>query len=80
MSDDPRACSMCGVKISFRGGDYCDACAREIGAKPQLESCHYCGARAGREQMETIDLSSEDEYYPEIRYLCPRHSGGDTDE
>lgn len=76
--EDPRACSVCGVHIGFFGGEYCDPCAREIGAKPPLERCLHCGQRAPQEQMEPIDLSGEDEYYPEIRYLCRGCSGGES--
>lgn len=68
--DDPRACSLCGVHIGAFGDQYCDPCAREIGAKPPLERCLHCGRDAPREMMESFDVSGPDEYYPEIRYLC----------
>jgi len=71
-ADDPHACSKCGVYIgSFPDGDYCDGCAREIGAKPPLERCLHCGQDAPRERMQSVDLSADDEYYPQIEYLCP---------
>jgi hypothetical protein len=37
-----------------------------------------CDRRAPQDQMESIDVSPEDEYYPEIRYLCRGCSGGDA--
>jgi len=79
-SDDPTACSKCGVHIDMWGGEYCDPCAREIGAKPPIERCLHCGARAPQEQMESVDVSAPDEYYPEIRYLCWDCAGGDGGE
>jgi len=77
-TEDPAACSKCGVHIGAFGGDYCDPCAREIGEKPPLERCMHCGQRAPRNHMETVDISTEDEYYPEIRYFCPDCSGGES--
>ena len=76
--DDPRLCSMCGVYVGFLGDEYCDGCAREIGAKPPLRRCLNCGQRAPEERMETIDVSPEDEYYPEIEYLCRSCSGSES--
>lgn len=76
-ADDPHACSICGVYIgSFPGNEYCDPCAREIGEKPPLISCMGCGGRSPQDQMKPVDISSEDEYYPDIRYLCWSCSGG----
>jgi hypothetical protein len=75
---DPRACSRCGVHIGLLGDEYCNPCAREIGAKPPLERCLGCGCNAPQEQMKTVDVSASDDYYPEIRYLCPDCSGGDA--
>jgi hypothetical protein len=77
-TEDPAACSKCGVHIGAFGSDYCDGCAREIGEKPPLERCMHCGQRAPRNHMESVDISTEDEYYPEIRYFCPDCSGGDS--
>jgi hypothetical protein len=77
-ADEPEACSLCGVHIGFGGDEYCDGCAREIGAKPPLERCLHCGQRAPQEQMEAIDVSTPDEYYPAIRYLCRTCSGGES--
>jgi len=77
-TEDPSACSKCGVHIGTFSGEYCDACAREIGAKPPMQRCLGCGQDAPQEQMKTIDVSPEDEYYPDIRYLCPGCSGGES--
>lgn len=77
-TDDPRACSKCGVHIGFGGDEYCDGCARDVGAKPPLAQCMSCGQQAPQEQMEPVDVSPEDEYYPDVRYLCWRCSGGDS--
>lgn len=68
---------MCGVHIGLLGDEYCDACAREAGAKPPIERCLHCGQDAPREEMETVDLSGPDEYYPKIEYLCRGCSGGE---
>lgn len=75
-ADDPRACSMCGVHIGAFGDDYCEPCARDIGTKPPMERCMHCGEDVPREQAESIDISADEEYYPEIRYFCPSCSGG----
>jgi len=77
-TEDPRVCSVCGVYIGFGSDEYCDGCAREIGAKPPLERCLHCGTRGPQEQMETVDVSPPDEYYPTIRYLCEGCSGGES--
>jgi len=77
-ADDPRACSLCGVHIGFGGDEYCDGCAREIGAKPPLCRCLNCGQRGPEEQMEAIDVSADDEYYPQVAYLCRGCSGGES--
>lgn len=69
-SEDPRACSVCGVYIGFRGDDYCDGCSREIGAKPPLRRCVECGNRGPEERVKAIDISCDGEYYPEFVYLC----------
>ena len=78
-TESPQMCSRCGVYIGgFSSGEYCDPCAREIGAKPPMQRCFGCGRDAPQEQMETIDLSDPDEYYPEIAYLCRDCSGGES--
>lgn len=76
---DSRLCSKCGVYIGFGGDEYCDGCAREIGAKPPLERCLGCGQRGRRERMESVDISTDDEYYPTIRYLCGSCSTADQE-
>jgi len=76
-AEDPRACSLCGTHIGFSSDEYCDGCAREVGAKPPLERCMDCGNRGPQEQMKSVDISTEDEYYPEIRYLCRSCSGSE---
>jgi hypothetical protein len=79
-TDDPRACSRCGVHIGLIGGEYCDPCAREVGTKPPIRRCMGCGQDAPQEQMDTIDVSPDDEYYPNIKYLCPKCSGNSDTE
>jgi hypothetical protein len=74
-TDDPAACSLCGVHIGTFDGEYCDPCAREYGAKPPMRRCMGCGRDAPQEQMEAIDVSPPDEYYPDIQYLCGDCSG-----
>lgn len=76
-ADDSRACSLCGVHIGIFGDEYCDGCARELGAKPPLQRCEHCGTTAPEPHMESFDVSTESEYYPDIRYLCPSCQGGD---
>jgi len=78
LAEDPRACSLCGTLLAFSSDEYCDHCARQVGAKPPLERCMHCGNGGPQEQMESVDISTEDEYYPEIRYLCRSCSGSDT--
>jgi hypothetical protein len=75
-ADDLSACSKCGVHIGSFGDEYCEPCAREIGAKPPMERCMHCGQDLPRERAESVDISGPDEYYPEIRYLCPGCPGG----
>jgi len=79
-TEDPQACSRCGVYIgSFPDGEYCDACARELGFKPPMVRCMGCGRRAPEDHMEGFDVSPPDEYYPKFEYLCRSCSGGDGD-
>jgi hypothetical protein len=77
-TEDPRACSRCGVHISFLIDDYCDSCAREIGARGEMVRCMGCGQDGPEEQMESVEISEPDEYYPTIRYLCRDCSGGEA--
>jgi hypothetical protein len=67
---DPKACSKCGVHIGYLGDDYCEPCARELGVKPPLRRCLDCGSEYPEDQMEPIDVSPPDEYYPTFEYLC----------
>lgn len=75
--DDPFACSICGCHIGQFSGDYCDGCAREIGAKPPLRRCVSCGQQGPEENMKEIDVSLPDEYYPTFEFLC-RSCSADT--
>lgn len=77
-ADDPAACSVCGVHIGFFGDEYCDGCARDVGAKPPLARCLECGQTGSQDQMDSVDISPADEYYPTIRYLCRSCSGGES--
>jgi len=77
-ADDSSACSLCGVYIGLGSGEYCGPCARENGSKPPMERCMGCGQDVPQEQMEPVDVSPDDEYYPDVRYLCPDCSGGDS--
>jgi len=80
-TEDPQACSRCGVYIGdFHGSDYCDSCARELGTKPPMQQCMGCGRDAPQEQMEAIDVSPPDEYYPDMEYLCRDCSNRDGGE
>jgi hypothetical protein len=79
-TEDPNACSVCGVYIGFGGDEYCDGCAREIGAKPPLVQCTACGQDGPQEQMKAIDVSPPDEYYPKFEYLCQSCSRGERDD
>lgn len=77
-ADDPQACSRCGTYIGL-GVDYCEGCAREIGVKRPMQRCMGCGRDGPEEQMEPIDVSTPDEYYPKMAYLCGSCSGGESD-
>lgn len=76
-TEDPVACSRCGVYIGDWGDEYCDPCARELGTKPPMQRCMGCGQDAPQEQMKPIDVSPPDEYYPKMRYLCWDCGGDD---
>jgi len=52
------------------GNDPADLARRTEEQRP----CFVCGDRHAKDEMDTIDVSGEDEYYPEIRYLCPVHA------
>jgi len=72
--DDPFACSLCGCYLGevkrISGEEYCDSCQRDIGMKDPLRRCIECGQVGPEEQMIPIDVSPEDEYYPQFEYLC----------
>lgn len=78
-ADDPNACSLCGVHIGAFGGEFCDGCARELGAKPPLRRCVECGAEAPEPRMTAIDVSPPEAYEPTFEYLCHGCSGGESD-
>ena len=81
--DDPFACSLCGEYLCsakrVSGEEYCDSCQRELGATSPLRRCLNCGREAAEKHMNTIDISPEDEHYPEMRHLC-RDCSSDDDE
>jgi len=77
-ADIPGACSKCGVYIGRVGPEYCDPCAREIGAKPPLRRCVECGQRGPEDRMTAINVSPPDEYYPTFEYLCAGCDGGEA--
>lgn len=45
---------------------------------PQTEwvACWVCGEVVAPENAASIDISPDDEYYPNMRPVCPRHAGG----
>jgi hypothetical protein len=46
----------------------------------QTVVCYGCGAYVPRRQTEDIDVSPPDEYYPDMRALCPDCSGDGEDD
>lgn len=46
----------------------------------QTVVCYGCGAYVQRRQTEDIDVSPPDEYYPDMRALCPDCSGDSEDD
>lgn len=38
--------------------------------EPEMCDCWVCGEDHPKSEMDTIDVSGEEQYYPEIRYLC----------
>lgn len=36
-----------------------------------VRPCDNCGRNAYERQMEAVDVSREDEYYPTFHYICP---------
>ena len=38
--------------------------------------CHFCGRTWEPTAVDGFDLSTEDEYYPQMVPVCPEHAGG----
>lgn len=72
--DDPFACSLCGSHLGtvkgLSGEEYCDGCQIDIGVMSGPVRCVGCGQLGPAEQMETIDVSPDGDYYPTFEYLC----------
>ena len=47
-----------------------------IGPHVEWVECWLCGQVLEPEQADGIDISSDDEYYPAMRPVCPGHGGG----
>lgn len=47
--------------------------------EPEQRACFVCGAYHAPNRMETIDISGEDDYYPETRYVCPDCTSDSTE-
>ena len=56
----------------------CPHCDEPVGSRATY--CMHCGRDGPRDQMEEVDISTPDEYYPEIRYLCGSCSKSDQDD
>lgn len=73
--DDPFVCSMCGVAIGelkrVRGDEHCDSCQHDT---EEYVRCETCGDRVPRPRATGVDVSPEDEYYPEFIHFCPTHA------
>lgn len=82
--NDPFACSLCGEFLGetkrVRGDDYCDACKREHADQHALRACTACGREAPPNLMESFDASREDDYYPDIKYVCADCAGDATND
>jgi PHP family Zn ribbon phosphoesterase len=62
--------------------DTCRDCGRDLRFRshapdcPQLVvRCEHCGQRVPQGMAEQIDVSTEDEYYPEFIHLCAKCAG-----
>ena len=42
----------------------------------EIARCEHCHSRYYKHQMEAVDISLEDEYYPKYIYLCRGCSEG----
>jgi DNA-directed RNA polymerase subunit RPC12/RpoP len=77
-------CSDCGtggVSLRYKPGvsvneqsrpSVCDRCRdfREEQATHHV-TCEECGDRLPSERAKSLDVTAEDEYYPEFIYFCP---------
>lgn len=74
-ANDPFACSICGCAIGeakrIRGDEYCDGCKHDT---EEYVRCETCGDRVPQPRATGVDVSLEDEYYPEFIYFCPTHA------
>lgn len=67
--NDPDTCGDCGRDLRVRSHAH-DCPRREV-------TCEGCGGYVPQRVTTVIDLSPPDEYYPEIRHLCPNCDGSD---
>ena len=42
----------------------------------EVARCHFCGREWEAAVVDGFDLSTEDEYYPRMKPVCPEHAGG----
>jgi ribosomal protein S27E len=59
---DPNACRDCGRDLRIRS--HASDCPRLV------VRCEHCGQRVPQGQTSQVDISLEDEYYPEFIHLC----------
>jgi hypothetical protein len=45
-------------------------------SREEIARCEGCYSRYYKQQMESVDISLEDEYYPKFIYLCSDCSEG----
>lgn len=78
--DDPFACSKCGGylgELERMNGSYCESC--KVETEPHVV-CEECGDRLPQSRASNLDVSPDDEYYPEFIYFCPTHAPGSDDQ
>lgn len=78
--DDPFACSKCGGylgELERMNGSYCESC--KVETEPHVV-CEECGDRLPQSRASNLDVSPDDEYYPEFIYFCPTHAPGTGDQ
>jgi len=46
-----------------------------VGPLTEWVTCYLCGETLDPSNAEGIDISGDDEYYPEMRPVCPHHGG-----